>query len=473
MAQTVPSTPDATTRAEVSIGVPKETVDGERRVSLIPDTVSRLTGSGVEILVEAGAGEGSSISDDEYAEAGATIVPDAAALFKRANLMIKVQAPSHGAHGGNEVAAMRPETTLISFLAPLVNHDLVKALAQQRITSFSMDAVPRTTRAQTMDAISAMTTISGYKAVLLAADHLPKFFPLLMTAAGTIRPAKVLIIGAGVAGLQAIATARRLGAVVEAYDTRPVVKEQVESLGAKFVEIDTGSSDTQDAGGYARAATEEELRRQQEGLNGRIAESDVVITTALVPGRPAPRLIPASAVAAMRTGSVIVDLAAESGGNCELTEPGETVVREGVTIIGLLNLPSTMPVHASQMYARTIQNLLGLMIKDGKLNLNMEDDIIRGMCVTLDGEIVHEQTRKAMGLDPVEAPAPVAEPELADDPALVDEPVPLDEPMPADGPDVGKEPQPVTEPEPAIEPEPVAESAPDKDDADKQRVREG
>ncbi|CAN5741565.1 Re/Si-specific NAD(P)(+) transhydrogenase subunit alpha [soil metagenome] len=470
MAQTVPSTPDATTRAEVSIGVPKETVDGERRVSLIPDTVSRLTGPGVEILVEAGAGEGSSISDDEYAEAGATIVPDAAALFERANLIIKVQAPSHGAHGGNEVAAMRPETVLISFLAPLVNHDLVKALAQQRITSFSMDAVPRTTRAQSMDAISAMTTISGYKAVLLAADHLPKFFPLLMTAAGTIRPAKVLIIGAGVAGLQAIATARRLGAVVEAYDTRPVVKEQVESLGAKFVEIDTGSSDTQDAGGYARAATEEELRRQQEGLNGRIAESDVVITTALVPGRPAPRLIPASAVTAMRTGSVIVDLAAETGGNCELTEPGETVVREGVTIIGLLNLPSTMPVHASQMYARTIQNLLGLMIKDGKLNLNMEDDIIRGMCVTLDGEIVHEQTRKAMGLDPVEAPAPEADTEPESEPA--DESVPLDEPLPADGPDVGKEPQPVTEPEPAIEPEPVAESEPD-DNADKQRVREG
>ncbi|MGI8963956.1 MAG: Re/Si-specific NAD(P)(+) transhydrogenase subunit alpha [Thermomicrobiales bacterium] len=470
MAQTVPSTPDAPTRAEVSIGVPKETVDGERRVSLIPDTVSRLTGPGVEILVEAGAGEGSSISDDEYAEAGATIVPDAAALFERANLIIKVQAPSHGAHGGNEVAAMRPETVLISFLAPLVNHDLVKALAQQRITSFSMDAVPRTTRAQTMDAISAMTTISGYKAVLLAADHLPKFFPLLMTAAGTIRPAKVLIIGAGVAGLQAIATARRLGAVVEAYDTRPVVKEQVESLGAKFVEIDTGSSDTQDAGGYARAATDEELRRQQEGLNGRIAGSDVVITTALVPGRPAPRLIPASAVTAMRTGSVIVDLAAETGGNCELTEPGETVVREGVTIIGLLNLPSTMPVHASQMYARTIQNLLGLMIKDGNLNLNMEDDIIRGMCVTLDGEVVHEQTRKAMGLDPVEAPAPEADTEPESEPAA--ESVPLDEPLPADGPDVGKEPELVTEPEPEIEPEPVADSEPD-DDADKQRVQEG
>jgi len=451
--------------AGVSIGVPKETVDGERRVSLIPDTVSRLTASGIEILVEAGAGEGSSIGDDEFAAAGASIIPDAATLYERANLVIKVQAPSFADNGGNEVASMRSDTTLISFLSPLVNHDLVRALAQQRITSFSMDAVPRITRAQSMDAISAMTTIGGYKAVLLAADHLPKFFPLLMTAAGTIRPAKVLIIGAGVAGLQAIATARRLGAVVEAYDTRPVVKEQVESLGAKFVEIDTGASDTQDAGGYARAATEEELRLQQEGLNAHVAASDVVITTALVPGRPAPRLIPASAVAAMRTGSVIVDLAAETGGNCELTEPGETVVREGVTIIGLLNLPSTMPVHASQMYARTIQNLLGLMIKDGQLNLNMEDEIIKGMCITRDGEIVHEQTRKAMNIDPVEAPVAAADPQ----------PAPETEAAPA--------PEPATEPEPAADPEPVAQSRADvgggeddtstaESEADTQRDRE-
>ena len=276
-----------------------------------------------------------------------------------------------------------------------------------------MDAVPRITRAQSMDAISAMTTITGYKSVLMAANYLPKFFPLLMTAAGTIRPAKVLIIGAGVAGLQAIATARRLGAVVEAYDTRPVVKEQVESLGAKFVEIDTGSKDTQDAGGYARAATPEELRLQQEGLNAHVAESDVVITTALVPGRPAPKLIPASAVEAMRTGSVIVDLAAETGGNCDLTEPGEIVVREGVTIIGQLNLPAAMPVHASQMYARVIQNFLGLLIKDGALDVNLDDDVIKGMCITRGGEVVQEMTRKAMKLDDAPAPDPVPPPPAA------------------------------------------------------------
>jgi len=399
MAQTVSSTPDSPAGARVTIGVPKETVAGETRVSLIPETVARLISAGMDVCVESGAGTGSSISDDEYTQAGATIIGDARALYERANLIIKVQAPTYGDGSGNEVSAMRPDTTLIAFLAPLVNHDLVRALADRQITSFSVDAVPRITRAQSMDAISAMTTISGYKSVLLAANYLPKFFPLLMTAAGTIRPAKVLVIGAGVAGLQAIATARRLGAVVEAYDTRPVVKEQVESLGAKFVEIDTGSQDTQDASGYARAATAEELRRQQEGLNTHIAGSDVVITTALVPGRPAPKLIPASAVEAMQTGSVIVDLAAETGGNCDLTEPGDIVVREGVTIIGLLNLPSTMPVHASQMYSRVIQNLLGLLVKDGTLNIDLNDDVIKGMCITRNGDVIQEMTRKAMNLD--------------------------------------------------------------------------
>jgi len=398
----------------VAIGVPKETVPGETRVSLIPDTISKLVSAGMDVYVEAGAGEGSSISDDEYSAAGATMVAGAQALYDKVTLVIKVQAPSYGDTPKNEVTAMRPETTLIAFLAPLTNHDLVRALADQRITSFSMDAVPRITRAQSMDAISAMTTITGYKSVLMAANYLPKFFPLLMTAAGTIRPAKILIIGAGVAGLQAIATARRLGAVVEAYDTRPVVKEQVESLGAKFVEIDTGSKDTQDAGGYARAATEEELRLQQEGLNAHVADSDVVITTALVPGRPAPKLIPASAVEAMRTGSVIVDLAAETGGNCDLTVPGEIVVREGVTIIGQLNLPATMPVHASQMYARVIQNLLGLLVKDGQLDVNLGDDVIKGMCITRDGEIIHEMTRKIMKLDDAEALAPVPAPPPVD-----------------------------------------------------------
>jgi NAD(P) transhydrogenase subunit alpha len=410
MTEPVPQTPDATVPGKLIIGIPRETAAGETRVSLIPEAVARLTGAGVDVVVEAGAGEGSSTADAEYAAAGATVVPDRAALFGKANLVVKLQAPND-----DEVAALRPGTTLVAFLAPLFNHDLVRALANQGVTALAMDAVPRITRAQSMDALSAMTTISGYKAVLLAASALPKFFPLLMTAAGTIRPAKVLVLGAGVAGLQAIATARRLGAVVEAYDTRPVVKEQVESLGAKFVEIDTGSKDTQDSGGYARQATAEELRLQQEGLNAHIADADVVITTALVPGRPAPKLIPASAVEAMRTGSVIVDLAAETGGNCELTAPGEVVVREGVTIIGTLNLPATMPVHASQMYSRVIQNLLGLLLKDGQIDLNLEDDIIKGMCITHGGTVIQEQTRKAMNLDaapppaPPEPPAPAAE----------------------------------------------------------------
>jgi NAD(P) transhydrogenase subunit alpha len=413
MAQTVPSAPESPASARVKVGVPKETLPGETRVGLIPDTVTRLIGAGMDVYVQAGAGEGSSISDEEYTEAGATVVPDTSALYEQANLIIRVQAPTFGDHAGNEVAAMQPGTSLIAFLAPLVNHDLVRALAERQLTGFSMDAVPRITRAQSMDAISAMTTISGYKAVLLAANHLPKFFPLLMTAAGTIRPAKVLVIGAGVAGLQAIATARRLGAVVESYDTRPVVKEQVESLGAKFVEIDTGSKDTQDAGGYARAATEEELRLQQQGLNAHISDSDVVITTALVPGRPAPKLIPASAVEGMRTGSVIVDLAAETGGNCELTVPGEIVVRKGVTIIGQLNLPATMPVHASQMYSRVVQNLLGLLVKDGSLNVDLGDDVIKGMCITRDGEIIQEMTRKAMNLDDETPPRPADVPSPA------------------------------------------------------------
>ena len=439
----------------MTIGVPKEVASGEKRVSLIPDTVARLIANGVDILVEAGAGEGSWISDDEYVAAGATIAPDARSLYERAQLIVKVQAPVREGPSGDEVALMQPGTSLVSFLAPLVHHDLVKSLAERGVTTFAMDAVPRITRAQSMDALSAMSTIGGYKAVLMAADRLPKFFPLLMTAAGTIVPAKVLVIGAGVAGLQAIATARRLGAVVEAYDARPVVKEQVESLGAKFVEIDTGSKDAEAAGGYARAATEEELRLQQEGLNRHVAKSDVVITTALVPGRPAPRLIPASAVEEMRTGSVIVDLAGEAGGNCELTVPGETVVREGVTIFAPLNIPSLMPVHASQMYARVVQNFLGLLIQDGQIAVNLDDAIIKGMCITRDGEIIQEQTRQVMNLDA----EPEPEADVQEEPALVEETLPpedgaspLEEALPP-GEDQDAEPIPLPEgdaPDPAL-----------------------
>lgn len=411
MAQREGHDPESSRRDRVTIGVPRETVAGETRVSLIPDTVRTLSSKGIEIVVQSGAGEGSSIHDDEYREAGATVLPDAQAVYGQADIIIKVQAPNEG----EDVELLRQGQMLISPLAPLSRHDMVRSMAEHGVTTLAMDAVPRITRAQSMDSLSAMSTVSGYKAVLLAADHLPKFFPLLMTAAGTIAPAKVLVLGAGVAGLQAIATARRLGAVVEAYDVRPVVKEQVESLGAKFIEINVGGEDMQTAGGYARQLTPEEQKRQQEALNEHIARFDVVITTALVPGRPAPRMIPAVAVEQMRTGSVIVDLAAETGGNCELTEPGEIVEREGVTIIGTLNLPATIPVHASQMYARVIQNLLNLLIKDGQVDLNMEDEIFKGMVITRDGEIVQEQTRKVMGLDEAPAPAPAPAPAAAGD----------------------------------------------------------
>ncbi len=399
---------EQTTATGVTIGVPRETADGERRVALIPDTIKRLTAAGARVVVETGAGAGAFIDDATFTEAGATIAPDAAALYQRADLIIKVQRPATGDDGQpDEVAQLRGGTTLIALLAPLVNLDLVQRLAEKRITSFSMDAIPRTTRAQSMDVLSSQSTVSGYKAVLLAADHLPKFFPMLTTAAGSIKPATVLIIGAGVAGLQAIATARRLGAVVEAYDTRPVVKEQVQSLGAKFVDIDVDTSATQTAGGYAKEVSADVLRRQQEVLADRAARADVIITTALVPGRPAPKLISAATVERMRPGSVIVDLAAETGGNCELTKPGEVVEEHGVTIIGLLNLPSAMSVHASQMYAKNVQNLLELLVKKGVFQPDFNDDIVAGTCITRDGEIVHQATNERLGKD---APDPAATP---------------------------------------------------------------
>ncbi len=394
----------------VTIGVVKETAAGETRVGLIPDSVKHLVGKGLKVVVEKGAGNGSSIADEEYTAQGATIADSSDEVFAQADIVVGVQAPSPDR---GELDHVRHGQMLVSFLAPLVNHDLNRQLAESGVTAMAVDTVPRITRAQSMDALSAMSSISGYKAVLLAANHLPKFFPLLMTAAGTIRPARVLVLGAGVAGLQAIATARRLGAVVDAYDVRAVVKEQVESLGAKFVEIDTGA-DAETAGGYAREATPEELRKQQEGLNDYIANADVVVTTALVPGRPAPKMIPGEAVERMRHGSVIVDLAAETGGNCELTTPGEVTTEHGVTIVGTLNLPATLPVHASQMYGKVITNFLDLLIKDGAINLDFEDEILAGMCITHKGEIVHEQTRKMMGMaelaDPNATPEPETEP---------------------------------------------------------------
>jgi NAD(P) transhydrogenase subunit alpha len=384
-AATAPPAPAAANRPTVA--VPKETAPNERRVALIPDAIKKYAASGLTVLVQAGAGEGSFFSDDAYARAGAKIVPDAATLYGQGDLILKIQKPEP-----QEIDQMKPSATLIAFLQPMTNLDLVRQLVQRRITAFSMDAIPRTTRAQYMDALSSMATVAGYKAVLLAADHTAKFFPLLTTAAGTIPPAKVLVIGAGVAGLMAIGTARRLGAVVEAYDARAVVKEQVESLGGKFVVIDTGA-DLAGAGGYAREATEDILRKQQEGLAARAAKSDIVITTAAVPGRPAPRLLPASTVEQMAPGSVIVDLAAETGGNCELTVPGEIVERHGVTLIGITNLPSTLPVHASQMYSKNIQNLLALMIaNDGTFTIDMNDDIVNQTIITRDGNILHQGT---------------------------------------------------------------------------------
>ena len=390
------------TGSALTVGVPRETAPGERRVAMTPDTVKRLTAAGVAVRVESGAGQASGHGDDAYAASGATIVPDAQQAFD-AQAVIKVQKPDAG-----EAALLRPGSTLIALLQPMTNLDLIRDLAARDITTFSMDAIPRTTRAQSMDVLSSQATIAGYKAVLMAADTLPKFFPMLTTAAGSIVPAKVLIVGAGVAGLQAIATARRLGAVVEAYDTRPVVKEQVESLGARFVDIPVDTSDAQTAGGYAKEVSAETLRKQQEVLADHAAKSDVVITTAAVPGRAAPRLISKETVERMRPGSVIVDLAAETGGNVELTKAGETVEHNGVVILGQLNLPSTMPVHASQMYARNIQNLLELLIKSGKFDPDYEDEIVKGTVITRGGDVVHEMTKQRLAEAGATAPAPAS-----------------------------------------------------------------
>lgn len=399
----------------LTVGVPKETAPGERRVALIPDTVKRLTGSGVKVNVQRHAGVASGHNDDAYVAAGAGIVDDARQAFA-ADVVIKVQKPTP-----DEAALLRSGATLIALLQPMTNLDLVSDLVARNVTSFSMDAIPRTTRAQSMDVLSSQATVAGYKAVLMAADTLPKFFPMLTTAAGSIIPAKVLVVGAGVAGLQAIATARRLGAVVEAYDTRPVVKEQVESLGAKFVDIPVDTSDTQTSGGYAKEVSAETLRKQQEVLADHAAKSDVVITTAAVPGRAAPRLISKETVERMRPGSVIVDLAAETGGNVEVTRAGETVHHHGVAVMGQLNLPSTMPVHASQMYAKNIQNLLELLIKKGAFDPDYNDEIVKGTVITRNGEVVHEMTKQRVA-EAGKASPPVSAPPSAAPEAAVTEP---------------------------------------------------
>jgi proton-translocating NAD(P)+ transhydrogenase subunit alpha len=378
------------------IGVPKETAEGERRVALVPEVVRKLAAGerGLEVVVQRGAGAGALIPDAQYEEAGARMAEDAAGVYE-AEIVVKVALPT-----SEEIGRLRSESVLVGFLQPLTAGETVRAIAQTGATSFAMEAIPRISRAQSMDALSSQANIGGYKAVLIAATEIGRFFPMLMTAAGTIRPATVLVLGAGVAGLQAIATARRLGAVVQGFDVRAAVKEQVESLGAHFLEFDLGG-DLEGAGGYAKELTPEQQARQQELMAEAIGKVDVVITTAAVPGRRAPVLVTEEAVRLMKPGSVIVDLAAETGGNCELTEAGKTVVRHDVKILGPLNVPSTMAEHASQLYSRNIESLLGLMISaEGQLSLDFDDEVIAGACITRDGDIVHEAAKAAAGATP-------------------------------------------------------------------------
>ncbi|MDX6674867.1 MAG: H+-translocating transhydrogenase subunit alpha [Solirubrobacteraceae bacterium] len=375
----------------MKIAVPKETAAGERRVALVPDVVRKLTGSDHEVVVQAGAGEAAMIPDSLYEEAGAKLVSDASAAWD-ADVVVKVAPPSE-----EEVGRLKGDSVLIGFLSPLTNPSGVRALAAGGATAFALEAVPRISRAQSMDALSSQSNVAGYRAALMGATLLGRYYPMLMTAAGTIRPAKVLVLGAGVAGLQAIATAHRLGAAVTGYDVRSAVGEQVQSLGAQFLELEAGKG-AEGEGGYARELTDEEKAAQQQELTDAITEYDVVITTALVPGRPAPRLVTAEAVERMKPGAVVVDLAGEAGGNCELSEPGETVVKHDVTIAAPLNLASDMAEAASQMYARNIQALLELMTDDdGTLKLDFDDEIIAGACVTRGGEIVHEGAKQAAG----------------------------------------------------------------------------
>jgi NAD(P) transhydrogenase subunit alpha len=378
------------------IAVPKEVVAGEHRVALVPEVVQKLTGQAgddapapPEVVVERGAGAGALIPDQQYEEAGARLVDGGDEIWS-SDVVVKVAAPTE-----DEVARLGSDTVLIGFLNPLGGGERIRALAQTGATSFAMEAIPRISRAQSMDALSSQANISGYRAALIGAQELGRFYPMLMTAAGTIRPATVLVLGAGVAGLQAIATARRLGAVVQGFDVRAAVKEQVESLGAHFLEFDLGG-DMEGAGGYAKELTPEQQQRQQELMAEAIGKVDVVITTALVPGRRAPILVTEEAVRLMKPGSVIVDLAGEAGGNCELSEPGQSVLRHDVKILAPLNVPSTMAEHASQLYARNIQSLLDLMLKDGQLELDFEDEVIAGACITRDGEIVNEGAKAAV-----------------------------------------------------------------------------
>lgn len=374
------------------VSVPKEITPGERRVALVPELVSKLTAADLEVHVQLGAGVEAGFKDKDYEEKGARLASD---VFAEADVLLKVRPPAVG-----EIAKLRETSVLIGLLEPYTSEAQIRLLGARKVTSFAMELMPRIARAQPMDALSAMSTVAGYKAVLLAANRLSKFFPLLMTAAGTITPARVFVVGAGVAGLEAIGTAKRLGAVVEAYDTRPAVKEEAQSVGAKFIELSLDTKDAEEKGGYARAESTEFYKKQQEMMVEHVAAADVVITAALVRGRHAPILITAEMVRGMRPGSVIVDLASAQGGNCSLTEPDQEVVRHDVTILGPTNLPSTMPFHSSQMYARTVTNFLMHLLKDGKIHLDPNDEMTRATLVTHQGEIVSEALQAIFGLRP-------------------------------------------------------------------------
>ena len=371
------------------IGIPRETVEGERRVSIVPESIQKL--SGVSVHLQSGAGESAGYPDADYSKQGATVVKDAEALYSEADMIVKIHPPTSSEAGG-----LRNRATTVSFLYPVAHLDTVRTLMQKEASAFAMELMPRISRSQSMDALSSQALVAGYKAVLIAAESLPKLFPMLMTAAGTKAPARVFVLGAGVAGLEAIATARRLGAVVEAYDVRPTVKEQIESLGARFVELPVEAKDAQTAGGYARAQTEEFYKKQQELLASHAQQSDVVITTALVPGRKAPLLVTEEAVMRMRPGSVVVDLAAEQGGNCAFTVAGKTVEKNGVKIHGPVNLPSSMAPQASQLYSRNVVTFIQSMIKDGALRPDPNDELVKGTLVIQEGKVVHEPTRAAL-----------------------------------------------------------------------------
>lgn len=387
------------------VGVGKESFAGENRVALVPSTVGLLTKAGLEVIVEAGAGLRAGFPDERYASQGAKLFQNRADIFSKASVILQVRAAGANPVAGRaDLELLRDGQTLIGMCDPLSEPGEIAAVAKRRVCCFSLELLPRITRAQSMDVLSSMSTIAGYKAVLLAADALPRIFPMLMTAAGTLAPAKVFIVGAGVAGLQAIATARRLGAVVRSYDVRPEVKEQVESLGAKFVEFELETDESEQVGGYAKAMDDEFYRRQRELMGKVVAESDVVITTAAIPGKQAPVLVTAEMVKGMSPGSVIVDLAAERGGNCELTRANETILANGVQILGPVNLAATVPFHASEMYAKNISTFLLHLISDGVLELNMEDEIIRDTLLTRDGEVVQPRVRELLGLEPLQAP---------------------------------------------------------------------